>query len=112
MQKWKIKRMSVKTLEKWLDSVDKILLHYLGAEGIEMFVCPLCWADCDDCLWTIIERKGCVDFKDELYPKNFFLVVSELRRNLQYTKWKNARIKQLERWRCVISHELAGRYVK
>jgi len=112
MQDWKIKRMSIKLLERWLDSVNKLLLYYLGAEGTGMPTCPLCWADCKECLWIIIERKSCDDFRDELYPGEYLLGVSELRRNLKRLKWKAARIKQLERWRCIISHELANRYVK
>ncbi len=111
MHEWKIKRMSVKTLERWLDSVDKLLLHYLGAEGIEISTCPLCWADCDGCLWIIIEQKHCGEFARKLYPKRKDLGPSLLRRYLQFTKWKKARVIQLERWRCVIAGELAARYV-
>lgn len=115
MQDWKIKRMSVRTLEKWLDSVGNLLLHYLGAEGIVMPTCPLCWADCNDCLWLIIERKSCDTFRDELYPKSDHLAVSALRRYPKFpshVRWKRARIKQLEHWRGIVVGELAGRYVK
>ena len=114
MQEWKIKRMSVELLEKWLDSVDKLLLHYLRAPRLEVDNCPLCWAECANCLWHIIERKSCVDFMMELYLDKTFSVdtVITLRRNLRFKKWKDARIKQLEHWRCIIAGELAGRYVK
>ncbi len=115
MQYWKIKRMSVKTLERWLDSVDKLLLNYLGAEGLGMINCPLCWAECESCLWAIIERRSCALFRDELYPERDPPGVSSLRRHPTFekcTKWKEARIKQLTHWRGIIVKELGGRYVK
>ncbi len=113
MQDWKIKRMSVKRLERWLDSVDLLLRWYLGkTEVTSMPNCPLCWADCDDCLWLIIERKNCDNFRDELYPKRDSIGVSTLRRYPKYTKWKNARIKQLIHWRLIIESELLRKSVR
>lgn len=105
--------MSAKLLERWLDSVDRLLLYYLGrVEATFMTNCPLCWAECEKCLWAIIEGTHCEDFARKLYPGKDDPGPSYLRRNPKFIKWKKVRAIQLARWRCIIVGELATRYVK
>ena len=114
MQSWKIKRMSVHTLESHLDTIDLLMLNYLGKADFELTNCPLCSPNigCKNCLWWIIERMDCENFAHTLYPGKTNPGPSHLRRNLQFTKWKKARIKQLTHWRRIIVKELVERYIK
>lgn len=111
MQEWKIKRMSVNTLERWLKDISKLLSHYLGIHELDRPVCPLCWAECKNCLWKIFEGMDCADFVKKLYPKGGVGTVITLRDNPQrQEKWTETRIGQLQIWEKVITLELERRH--
>ena len=109
MQEWKIKRMSVKTLERWLDAIGRLLSHYLGITRLNWLDCPICFVSCKECLWAIIERKSCTDFRIELYPEAFIETPDTRRNPNTYRKWKKARISQLMNWEKIITLELERR---
>lgn len=111
MQDWKIKRMSVKRLERWLHEIGRLLSHYLGIHKLDELDCPICFAPCKECLWEIIERKDCAVFRVEIYPKKTCLIeTSDLRRNPnKYRKWKKIRISQLMNWEKIMTLELERR---
>lgn len=109
MQDWKIKRMSVKLLERWLIAIGRLLGHYLGIRELDWLDCPICFAPCEDCLWKIIEGKDCSEFRIELYP-DIYKETSDFRRNPNiYRKWKKARISQLQKWEKIMTLELERR---
>lgn len=110
MQEWRIKRMSVKLLERWLKEIGRLLSHYLGIHKLYWLDCPICFVSCGNCLWQIIEGKNCADFSSEVYAVVPYLVPSILRRNPnKYRKWKKARSIQLQNWENIITLELERR---
>jgi hypothetical protein len=110
MQDWKIKRMSVKRLLKWIDAISRLLSHYLGIHKLDWLDCPICFLWCSDCLWKIIEETDCQDSCDMIYPDQAHLVPSILRRNPdKYKKWKKIRISQLMNWEKIMTLELERR---
>ena len=65
MQNWKIKRMSVKRINRCLSDIDKLIRHYEGKEKVDR--CPLCiGTPCSSCLWIIIEGIDCECFAKKL----------------------------------------------
>ena len=58
MQKYKIKKMSIKLLMKWLKAIGELLNHYLGIHELNWLDCPICFTLCKKCLWKIIEGRG------------------------------------------------------
>ena len=102
MQNWKIKKMSEKRINLWLQGINFLLRNY--TKGKNPYYCPLCdVALCDGCLWTIIEGKQCFDLKRDLR------LGGDMVEARKYKKWQTARIPMLRHWKRILKAEMARR---
>ncbi len=100
MQLSRIKRMSEKRKEAWLEAIDKLEKDYIN-DRQDILGCPLCtvvvYTSCIDCLWNIIEGCGCMSYYWEDY-----VGIPEKWEKEYYKAWKIHRLKMLKRWRRII----------
>lgn len=102
---YKIKRMSIKTINFWLSAIKMLITHYEGKARING--CPLCECpSCNDCLWNIMEGMSCEDLCVKLYGHRW---ATYYRDHLQFRKWRRARLTQLPRWKKILKAELKRR---
>ena len=104
MQKYKIKRMSIKRINEWLEAIDALLRTYEIKANVR--VCPFCclisFGDCKNCIWYIIEEIGCnnfartIDFRSAIDARN-------------KKRWRKARIPMLKNWKKILKAELKRR---
>ena len=104
MQNWKIKRMSYKRINGWIEEMNRLLGFYQRKERLD--VCRLCVLvsyACNVCLWKMIENSHCSDFKKKL---GLNMDIIEAR---DTNEWRASRIPMLRRWKKILKAELARR---
>ena len=98
MQNYKIKRMSYKRINEWLQAITMLTKIY--KQGEKVLYCPFCvLVGCSNCLWKIFEGKQCFDFQRELGIDG---EITEIR---NHKKWQTARIPMLRRWKKILQAE-------
>lgn len=102
-------KMPKETIDEWLVAIERMLNHYSGKQKlVEHEECPLCFPECDDCLWEIIEEIHCSDMVTKIYDDEE-LAIEEVRDNLRFKKWRDLRLRQLKKWKSIMKHELKSR---